>query len=213
VADKAGEPWIGLGEFDATRALPAPRAPRRAVGPMLGAFLAVSLGVLAGFGLLAVRSFPEAEEPEFRAMAVTMPVEVAAPQLPPPPVLSPAATPLEVLPPEPPPAPVARAAPPMVVRRPAAEPAPRADPDWNCRRPDSQSERLVCGDAELAGLNGGMTRAFDAAVKAGVPLKSLRQDQDDWLRVREDAARHEPQRVAGMYRERIAELKDIAASF
>lgn len=212
MADKAGGPWIGLVEFDDAR---ASRARRRTVGPLFVSCLAVILGVLVGFAVLAARNLSQPEPLEYRAMTMTMPVEMAAPQ--PPPAPMPASAPLEVLPAEPPPAPpvVAQASPlsPPVIRKPVAEPAPQADPDWNCRRPDSQSERLVCGDAELAGLNRGMTRAFDAAVKAGVPYQSLRQDQDDWLRVREDAARHEPDRVAGMYRERIAELKDIAASF
>jgi uncharacterized protein YecT (DUF1311 family) len=205
----AGDQWIGAGEFSEPRALPAPRAPRRAMGPLLGACLAITLGVLVGFGLLAVRNLGEPEEPEFRAMSVTVPVEVSAPR--PAPVVAQASAPMEVLAPETPPA-VVRL--PPVVRKPVAASTPRADPTFSCRRQDTQSERIVCRDAELVRLDRGMNRAFDAAVKAGVPYRSLRQDQDDWLRVREDAAQHQGRdEVAGMYRERIAELKDIAASF
>jgi uncharacterized protein YecT (DUF1311 family) len=173
------------------------------------ASMAAALGISVGFGALALRNLRDQQARDLAAAeSLVVPVEIAAPQ--PSPAPPPAAAPLDVLPPEAAPAAAPAATAPV---RPAAAPAPRADPDFDCRRPNSQSERLVCGDAELARLDRNMNRAFDAAVAAGAPYESLRQDQDNWLAVREDAARNEPDGVAGMYRQRIAELRDIAANF
>jgi hypothetical protein len=209
MADRADDPLVGT-TYEPTLALAGPRR-LGFVRPLAGACIVVCLGVSLGFGVLAVRNLSKPEPPPLYAMSsLTVPVEIAAPA--PTPEPGPAFAPLEVLPDE-----MARAAAARPVIQTAApiasEPPRRADPGFSCRRPDTPTARLVCGDTELTRLHRGMARAFDEAVATGVPYDSLRLDQDDWLRVREDAARYEPDGVAGMYRQRIAELKDMAASF
>lgn len=207
MTDRTGEPWPGVTYLES----PSAAARRRLTRPLIGAAVALALGVSFGFGVLALRNMGQPAEETAEVAATGVPVEIAAPQ--PPQAPAQPAPPLEVLPPD-----MAKsitvpavAAPPLRAAKPFV---PRADPEFSCRQPDTASERVVCGDAELARLDRGMNRAFDAAVKAGVPYPSLRQDQDDWLRVREDAARFEgPDGVAGMYRQRIAELREMAANF
>ena len=70
---------------------------------------------------------------------------------------------------------------------------------------------MVCDDAELAALDNRLNRAFSDAVRAGVPRPLLREEQDRWVTVnRERAARHSRWAVEDLYRERIAELEDLA---
>ena len=69
---------------------------------------------------------------------------------------------------------------------------------------------MVCGDSELATLDRRLNRAFDRAVGSGIPYRELRREQDDWLAIREDAARRSPEAVASIYRQRIRELNAIA---
>jgi uncharacterized protein YecT (DUF1311 family) len=83
-------------------------------------------------------------------------------------------------------------------------------PGFNCRYARSRSEQMVCGDSELATLDRRLNRAFSRAVGSGVPYRELRADQDDWLSIREQAARRSPEAVASIYRQRIRELNAIA---
>jgi uncharacterized protein len=122
----------------------------------------------------------------------------------------------------PPPVVVPRSAPeaaaPVVARAP--DPAPlaeprreRANPSFNCRYARSVSERMVCGDPELAAADRRLARAYDRAVAAGVPARGLRAEQDDWLSIRDDAARHSPDAVASVYEQRIRELNALARDY
>jgi uncharacterized protein len=103
---------------------------------------------------------------------------------------------------------------PRVQRDPAFDATPRQarsdGPGFNCRYARSRSEQLVCGDAELATLDRRLNRAFNRAVSSGIPFRELRAEQDDWLNIREDAARRSPDAVASIYRQRIQELNAIA---
>lgn len=210
MTDRADDPLVGT-TYEPRLALAGSR--RLAfVRPLVVACIVAGLGVSLGFGVLAVRNLNKPEPPTLYAMrSLTVPVEIAAPEMAPP-APAPASAPLDVLPDDMVRAAGERPAIPAAATA-ASEPPRRADPGFTCRRPDTPSARLVCRDTELTRLHRGMTRAFDDAVAAGVPYDSLRIDQDDWLRVREDAARYEPDGVADMYRQRIAELKDMAASF
>lgn len=69
---------------------------------------------------------------------------------------------------------------------------------------------MVCDDPELARLDRRLDGAFEQAVASGVPYRSLRAEQDDWLSIREDAARQSPAAVASVYRQRIAELNALS---
>jgi hypothetical protein len=105
--------------------------------------------------------------------------------------------------------PVIPARPPVVQEEPRRV-ARNEGPAFNCRYARSRSEQMVCGDGELAQLDRRLNRAFNRAVSSGVPYRELRREQDDWLSIREDAARRSPDAVASVYRQRIRELDGIA---
>lgn len=89
--------------------------------------------------------------------------------------------------------------------------APAVRPSFNCRYARSQSERMVCDDPQLAALDRRLNRAFQQAVASGMPYRDLRAEQDDWLRIREDAARRAgPEAVESVYRQRIRELTEMS---
>lgn len=91
-----------------------------------------------------------------------------------------------------------------------AEAPPAAQPSFSCRYASTRSERMICEDPELARLDRRLDSAFQRAVASGVPYRELRAEQDDWLAIREDAARRSPEAVESIYRQRIAELEDLA---
>lgn len=168
-------------------------------------------------------------------VSTPVPVEVAAVAPTPPPK---SAGKLDVLPPDlaraaeanasiaaaraPAPRPQPRPAPTLEAPAPAPReiaPAPRfaeapapamARPSFDCRYAGTRAERMVCGDAELARLDRQLDRAFDRAVSSGIPYRALRAEQDDWLSIREQAARRSPEAVESIYRQRIAELDDLS---
>ena len=196
----------------------APRVPRALLAGGIGA--AVVAGAVLG---LMARSQPAPAPAAPSAASGTVPIEVV--EMKPEPLPEPVGK-LEVLPED-----MARAAevaarsPPP---RPRVEPEPLlnfaderemavavrpragADPSFNCGYARTDSEYLVCGDRELARLDRRLARAFDRALRAGVPFDDLRAEQDDWLAIREDAARHSPGAVASVYRQRIQELDALA---
>ena len=85
-----------------------------------------------------------------------------------------------------------------------------ARPSFDCNYARTRSEQMVCGDADLAAADRRLDRAYRQAVEAGVPPRVLRNHQDRWLDVREDAARYSPQAVANVYAQRTRELEDLA---
>ncbi|MES2894820.1 MAG: lysozyme inhibitor LprI family protein [Pseudomonadota bacterium] len=94
------------------------------------------------------------------------------------------------------------------VRAPA--PAQGARPSFDCRRARSQAEEMICSDPALAAADRQLARAFQRALRAGAPYDELRGEQDDWLEIREDAARRSPRAVASVYDQRIEELNALA---
>jgi len=94
--------------------------------------------------------------------------------------------------------------------RDAVSAAPAAPAGFDCRDAGSQARAMVCGDPRLAALDRRMKRAYAAALDAGLPEDALREDQDDWLNIREDAARYSRAAVVNVYRQRIAELERAA---
>jgi len=124
---------------------------------------------------------------------------------------------------EPPPAPDAAAPP----RAPAAEAqgrsagtlerqeppearAARAPPPLDCSAIRSAAQDIVCRDPGLMAAERRMDRAYAAALAAGASETALRDDQDDWRRIREQAARRSKQAVEDIYHRRIDELEAIA---
>jgi len=170
---------------------------------------------------LAVEVAPPAAAPDAAADVGPLPVlrpEARTPAAPPPaaaPAPSPrfeAATPAPRAAPSPP---VARPATPApTAPAPAQAPAYAQDdgprPSFDCRYARSRSERMVCSDDRLAAADRRLARAYERAVAAGVPPRELRADQDDWLSIREDAARYGRGAVGNVYEQRIQELEDMA---
>jgi uncharacterized protein YecT (DUF1311 family) len=133
----------------------------------------------------------------------------------PPPILS-IAPRIEFRPPQPPrelamaPAPrdaVATTAP----VAPTATPAPApVRTSYDCRDAPTLARAMVCRDAGLAAMDRRMKQAYAAAVAAGAPEDELRADQEDWLAIREEAARVSRRSVTNIYSQRIDELRAIA---
>ncbi|HEY9235611.1 MAG TPA: hypothetical protein VIP08_11320, partial [Phenylobacterium sp.] len=92
----------------------------------------------------------------------------------------------------------------------AREPAQAIRPSFDCRRAESLAEELICTDAVLAAADRHMARAFDRAVRSGVPLRQLQAEQRDFMAMREDAAQRSPQALASLYDQRIADLNAMA---
>jgi uncharacterized protein YecT (DUF1311 family) len=94
----------------------------------------------------------------------------------------------------------------------ASEPTPvpaqaRAQPTFDCAAARSAAQQMVCGDPELADADRRMNRAYRAALAAGAPQDQLRLEQQDWLGIREDAARHSRRAVVQIYEQRIDDLR------
>jgi uncharacterized protein YecT (DUF1311 family) len=93
----------------------------------------------------------------------------------------------------------------------ASEPAPapsfRASFDCGTARPGA--EQMVCGDPMLAAEDRQLARAYRRAMRSGVEPEDLRQEQRDWVAIREDAARHSRRALAEVYDQRIQELNQI----
>jgi uncharacterized protein YecT (DUF1311 family) len=197
---------------------PVEPKPRRPPGRNLilgGVAGAVALGLV--FGLVSRPQFAEPADRRPMQPVTPVPVEVLAP----PPLPAPQAVGrLEVLPPDM--ARRANAEPVVVARAPLAtdsdefvipEPAARpvARPSFDCADARSRSEAMVCDDPQLAAADRRLDRAYARAIDAGVPARMLRAEQDDWLEIREDAARRSPDAVASIYEQRTRELDDLAA--
>jgi uncharacterized protein YecT (DUF1311 family) len=229
-----GEPPLTLEPRDP---LPPPR--RRSggkallAGVALAAVLGIGLGLAARPQLIPDLAARAPMQPAAPAATPERQLDIAIAELPPA-VPPPPAPPLETLPPdmtepppdlaplppEPPPAPIPRPAP-APPRAPQAAWAPEApaaqDPTWgerpsfDCRNAASLAEEMVCTDAVLAAADRHMARAYRRAERSGAPIEALREDQDDWLAYREEAALRSPRAVAAAYDRRIGELEAIAA--
>jgi uncharacterized protein YecT (DUF1311 family) len=225
-----GQP-LGGGTYRGFSAGPAGAAPpplRRAGRPIprtatvgLGVAAALTLGLL--FGLWAKPNLGGAQtpgpmQPVTAARAAQVEVEVAPPAAPSP--VPRAAGKLEVLPP----GAAEAAARQVALAIPMAPPAPRpvsldarlttpapqiaaSDP---CANAGGRAAQMVCADPGLADADRELNRAYRRALRSGVPTDQLRDEQRDWLAIREEAARRSPRAVARIYEQRIDELNQIA---
>ncbi|MBT9472856.1 MAG: lysozyme inhibitor LprI family protein [Pseudomonadota bacterium] len=202
--DGGDEPPLTLARDDVRET--SPRLGRKALigGIALACVLGVGLGLAARPQLAANVPKPAAMAPSPKTVEHQMDIVMAEPQ---PQALAPKSTPLEVMSPELTQA--AKAATPP--REPVAEPQyVEASPSYDCRAASSPAEEMVCSDPALAAADRHLARAFQRAVKAGAPYDLLRAEQDDWLEIREDAARHSPRAVAAIYDQRIGQLNAMA---
>lgn len=131
--------------------------------------------------------------------------------------------------PPPPPPPVARpkttAPPPAKPRQRAAAPAPktlppldfsglekvgrtppRIAPSFDCTSPGSTAERLVCDTPRLSAADRAVAEAYRRAEAAGVPRRTLRRQQQQWLAAREQAAETQPDALVALYEGRMDDL-------
>ena len=110
-------------------------------------------------------------------------------------------------------------APPLITPpQPSPRYAPRYAPgapqvaslDPACAGARSRAAQMVCSDPDLTAADRELNRAYRRAMRSGAPPDQLRQEQRDWLAIREDAARRSPRAVADIYEQRINELNDLA---
>lgn len=67
-----------------------------------------------------------------------------------------------------------------------------------------------CLDPDLLAANRALDEAFRAARRAGVPAGELRAERDDWQGVQAGAASRSRAALLSAYRDRIAELRELA---
>lgn len=130
---------------------------------------------------------------------------------------APSGPPLEVLPPATaaarhnPPAEPVTILPARDVAAAEPEPRPQARPAFDCGAAEGPAEMAVCSDERLAAADRRLARAWSQALEAGAPEWELRRDQRAWLAARDDTAREAPDELAGLYDQRIRELREAAA--
>jgi uncharacterized protein YecT (DUF1311 family) len=105
------------------------------------------------------------------------------------------------------PPPAAPAPAPMV----AEAPPPTLRASFDCESARPGAEQSVCSDPALAAADRRLARAYRRALASGVDPGSLRQEQRDWMSIREDAASRSPRALASVYAQRTAELDEMAA--
>lgn len=206
--DGGDEPPLTLARDDVRET--SPRLGRKALigGIALACVLGVGLGLAARPQLTANAPRPAAMAPSSKTVERQMDIVMAEPQ---PQAPAPKSTPLEVMSPELAQAAEAVTPPPAPTREPVVEPQyVEASPSYDCREASSPAEEMVCSDPALAAADRHLARAFQRAIKAGAPYDLLRAEQDDWLAIREDAARHSPRAVAAIYDQRIGQLNAMA---
>lgn len=178
------------------------RAPRGAtiVGGIIGA---VAIGLTLGFLAKPNLGHSTAGAP-MRAVtpaAGSMNIEVNSPAAPPPPPATSTGK-LDVLPPD-----LARGATPPAD---ASAPNALAAGQPSCAAAASRAAQMVCGDPDLVAADRELNQAYRRALRSGAAPEQLRQDQRDWLAIREDAALRSPEALASAYDQRIDELNQIA---
>jgi uncharacterized protein len=83
-------------------------------------------------------------------------------------------------------------------------------PSFDCRYARSRSQQMVCADPALARADRELDEAYRRALESSVMRPALEAEQDDWVTIREDAARYSPRAVASVYQQRIRELNALA---
>ena len=224
----SGPPPAGPAPAGGTDGWPIPRP------VAIGLAAALALGLVGGIWARPDLVQPQTSTPMravTRETGAGLPkVDIELNALPPPQTVKPAGR-LDVLPPDlarrtPNPAPTlqneatpsqADAAPrlaqvpPRVVQvdtpAPLAPPPVAADP---CPTTRGRAAHMVCANPDLAAADRELNRAYRRALRSGAPPEQLRDEQRDWLAIREDAARRSPRAVASIYEQRIEELDRIA---
>lgn len=211
-----GEPPLTLARDEAPDA--SPRLGRKALigGVAVACVVGLGLGFVARPQLVTSSSKPVATLPAAKTAERQMAIEMAQP---PPEAPALKSSPLEVMSPElaqaaaantPPPSPqvVDMGAPAAEVSEP--ELAGREEASFDCRRAASYAEEMVCSDPALAAADRHLARAYQRALRLGVPYDLLQAEQNNWMAIREEAARRSPRAVAALYDQRIEQLNAMA---
>ena len=211
-----GEPPLTLARDEAPDA--SPRLGRKAVigGVVVACVVGLGLGYAARPKLAIGGPPPSAAPPAAKSAERQMAIEMAQP---PPEAPAPKSSPLEVMSPELVRAAAANVPPPTSQIADIDAPAPdvnesdrpgREQASFDCRRAASYAEEMVCSDPALAAADRHLARAFQRAVRLGVPYDLLQAEQNNWMMAREEAARRSPRAVAGVYDQRIEQLNAMA---
>ena len=87
-----------------------------------------------------------------------------------------------------------------------------ATPSFDCAKASSDAEKLICSDAELAGLDRSLAELYGTLLKhtPASEQKMLKAEQRGWVKGRDECWKSDDLRgcVASEYRTRINELKD-----
>ena len=87
-----------------------------------------------------------------------------------------------------------------------------ASPSFNCAKASSSVEKLICNDAELAGLDRSLSSLYSRVLEnsSAADKKRLKTEQRGRVKGRDDCWKSDDMRgcVAQEYRYRIDELKD-----
>jgi uncharacterized protein len=84
---------------------------------------------------------------------------------------------------------------------------------FDCKTTKAAVERQICKSAELSDLDDALRAAYKAALTHGMDAKRVRERQRAWLKLRDGCLSNTSvcSDVADLYRERIEELKQVAA--
>ena len=91
--------------------------------------------------------------------------------------------------------------------RPAEPPRMVNGPSFNCRYARSVTERMICGEPELAAADRRLAAAFNRAMAESPDPSALRRQQDRWLAARERAGA-DYDAVLDLYEIRTRELRE-----
>ncbi|WP_181705960.1 lysozyme inhibitor LprI family protein [Chthonobacter rhizosphaerae] len=85
-----------------------------------------------------------------------------------------------------------------------------ADPSFDCDRPKSEVETLICADEELAALDVELAKAFAAALARSPAgnVQELKLAQGNWMKARNECRRQADMRACALesYRKRLGEI-------
>lgn len=86
--------------------------------------------------------------------------------------------------------------------------SPSAAASFDCKKPNTPAETLICAEATISALDDEMARLYFAALKAASPAAAaaFRADQIAWLTKRE-ACRRDAQCLLSEYRARIEQIR------
>lgn len=184
----------------------APAPPR---GLRRGLAAGFAVGIAAGVSLgwwvwgSAHEALP-AVAPAAATAHIAAPMQTAA--LAPPPAPAPTSLPATEAPPEPSPEALPDAAVEPTVSPNAPEAAGEADA---CAAQPTPADRAICGDPHLRDLQRELRQAYNEALEAHEDRALLRQRQLAWAAARDTVS--DPDRLAGLYEERIRKLNAATA--